>query len=88
MERVFDKNYDIRWKDEIDGIVLYDPETRTTSQLNSVGSEIWQAIDGTLNVEQIKKHISKTFNVSEEQIENDVEVFIELLLSKKIIEVC
>ncbi len=48
----------------------------TIYNLDPVGALIWQKIDGTSSVREIREHIVKTMDVSREQAEKDLIEFL------------
>ena len=52
--------------------------------LNPVGTRIWQLADGKTSVAQIAQAISKEYEISKNDAEQDVEDFINILVQKEI----
>lgn len=58
----------------------------TIYNLDPVGAEIWQRIDGRSSVREIREHLVKTMDVSPEQAEKDLIEFLKDLESVGAIE--
>ncbi|MNW33708.1 Coenzyme PQQ synthesis protein D [compost metagenome] len=56
-------------------------------QLDEIGEMIWDSLDGETTLQQIAEKVANTYDVDMETVHNDVEVYIQELLEKKLIEV-
>ncbi|MBA9086872.1 hypothetical protein FHR92_003352 [Fontibacillus solani] len=56
-------------------------------QLDEIGEMIWDSLDGETTLQQIAEKVANTYDVDVETVHNDVEVYIQELLEKKLIEV-
>lgn len=71
---------------EIDGdLVIMSLTTDAFFALNSVGIAIWDLLEKPTAVEAIIAHILATFDVSQQQCESDVLLFIENMLNSNTI---
>lgn len=90
MEKVFIKNKDIVAR-KITGELFIVPvrgrlaDMQKIYTLNPVAEYIWHAFDGKTRVEDIRKGILSTYEVSEEQADSDIRDFITELLKADLI---
>ena len=54
--------------------------------LDPVGTRIWELIDGERTIRQIIDHIVEEYQVTLEEVERDVQEFLETLVKDKIVE--
>lgn len=63
-------------------ILAIDPGNAKWVKTNETGQRILELMDGSLTVGEIRRDISKKYNVPEELIQEDVEVFIDKCIQK------
>jgi hypothetical protein len=76
---------DIRAATDADGAVLLNVATGAVFSLNEVGGRIWAMIEKGLPRERILVSLAAEFDVPEEQLENDLNLFLEQLESKGLV---
>lgn len=54
--------------------------------LDQISYDIWKAIDGSANINDISKQIAKKYEADLEKVENDVEEYIKELLDNNLIK--
>lgn len=85
-EKIYQKNPDFVQR-EIAGEFLLIPirrqlnETNNLYVMNETGTTIWKFIDGRRSLAQIKSDLIKEFDVLEEQLEKDLVILIDDLIS-------
>ena len=67
--------------------VLVHPQKGKVKVLNAVGSQIWQALDGSHPVSEIAAAICKAYAIPPHQAETDTLTFLESLLSHELITI-
>lgn len=67
--------------------VLLNLETGKYIKLNETATFIWEQINASIVVEQIKNSLAKEFNVSVKVISSDVDDFLAEAYEKKIIQI-
>jgi hypothetical protein len=77
---------DIRIATDDDGAVLLNVATGSVFSLNGVGGKIWGMIEQGLPREGILGSLAAEFDVPEEQLENDLTVFLSQLESKGLVQ--
>lgn len=68
-----------------DAIAIVEPHTNLLVTLNPLGSEIWQRLDGR-PMGRIVEEILETTEVDRERLEEDVQVFIESLSVRGLVQ--
>lgn len=63
------------WRIMNDGAVLVSPEIGKVRVLNEMGAAIWQLIDGQKSVDGIATLLVNQYEVSMEQVRNDLTAF-------------
>ena len=76
----------ISWRLIEDRAYLVDRDEGELLELNPVGTEIWQALDGSRDIGDVVNHVCQTFDVSRKKAEKDTVRFIERLKNMEIIE--
>lgn len=72
---------------EIDGeIVVLNPETGDVHQFNKVASCIWRALDQYPEVGQLVRNVLDKFDVDERTAKQDVQRFLEEMVSRRLVE--
>ena len=67
--------------DEVDGAVLYNPDTDDTSVVNLSGLELWSFLETPHSISELAEYLLQVYsNVSIEKATEDVELFIKTLL--------
>jgi len=77
---------DIRAATDADGAVLLNVATGAVFSLNEVGGRIWAMIEQGLPRQSIFVSLAAEFDVPEEQLENDLNLFLEQLESKGLVQ--
>ena len=86
MDRTFTQSQDFVQRD-VAGECLLVPLRRQLSDgnsifvLNETGAALWRRLDGSRSVQEIMEDLSQEFDVTREQLEQDVPPLIEDLLS-------
>ena len=80
------KNEKIPWRLIEEEAILLDLDEGEVLRFNPVGSEIWNAIDGTRTVAEIVAHICRTFEVSHRTARRDAHRFLKQLLRHELVE--
>lgn len=71
---------------EIGGeMVLMDLESGSYFGLNSVGGQVWQALEEGNTIKQLCDQIEEEFDVPREQLEQDILSLVEELLERKLV---
>ena len=67
--------------------IVYHPELRKAVVLNPVGSWLWSQLDSPLAQEQLEQKLQERFpEVPGERVKNDVEAFVQHLLSEGVLK--
>jgi len=67
-----------------DEIVLLDMESEFYFGLDSVGSEIWKLLDDGETLQTTVGQLCEMYDVPQEQLENDLERFVNQLIDTKL----
>jgi len=71
---------------EIGGeMVLMDLESGSYFGLNSVGGQVWQALEEGKTIKQLCDQIEEEFDVPRDQLEQDITSLVEELLERKLV---
>lgn len=71
---------------DIDGdVVMMDIKSGHYLGLNTVASQIWYLLEQPLTVSVLIERLSEQFEAPHEQIENDVQIFIQDLVAQQLI---
>ena len=66
--------------------IVYHPELRKAVVLNPMGSWLWSQLESPLTQQQLEKKLQERFpDVSGERLKNDVEAFVQHLLSEGVL---
>jgi hypothetical protein len=65
--------------------VILTMDTKLLCGLNTVGSRVWELIDGRRDVEQIAEVIAREFRVEPERARADVRAFLQQLADKGLV---
>jgi hypothetical protein len=76
---------DVIWRVLDDNAVLVSPEGGQVTILNEVGTEIWSLIDGQNSGIDIAHHLIQQYDVSINQAQKDVELFLTKLNNRGLI---
>ena len=68
-----------------DGAVIVSPDEGTVKVLNQVGSLIWSSIDGNRTIAQIGQIVVEEFDVTIEQAQDDIRMFVQDLCAKRLL---
>jgi len=85
LDKYFDKDPDIVYR-KIESEVTLVPIRHNTGDienlyiLNEVGTFIWELIDGTKKLWEIKERVVEEFNVNEDEAEDDLITFVKHLV--------
>jgi coenzyme PQQ biosynthesis protein PqqD len=74
------------WRVIEDEAVLIDRDEEEVLRLNSIATEIWQALDGSRSIEEIINQIHHGFDVNRKTAENDVLRFVKELLKREMVD--
>lgn len=61
------------------------PEQARVTVLNEVGSQVWDRIDGRRTLGEILDAVSETYEVPPEQLERDVQEFLDALREHRMV---
>ena len=67
-------------------VLIYNTKNQTFYQLNSLGSLIWNLIDGKTSLNKIKKKLSQQFEIEDSIVHKDLINFIMKLKKLKLIK--
>jgi hypothetical protein len=81
------RNDTVSWREFDTEGILFNPRSRSYSQLNEVGLMVWKHMDGRRSVQQIVLELAAHFEVAVDDVAKDVTEFIEDLISKELITV-
>jgi len=76
----------IRWRREVDTVVLYDTKTREMNSLNHAGALVWELLDGTMTLEEIAQAVVEEFKADKTRVQPDVLKFVEKLQQLSYVE--
>ena len=79
------KPSNIAWQVYDGEAVLLDLQARSLQGLNSIGSRIWELIEGEQPLREIAKVIATEYHREEQEVFNDIKVFVEKLIEKKLL---
>ncbi len=86
-EKTISRNSDII-SSEVNGeIVMMSVQNGKYYSLNPTGNYIWKVLEKPLSVTDLLKHITTTFNLTEDKTREDVVPFIEDLIKENILTV-
>ena len=79
----------VRWRRELNTILVYDIRTREMIELNSVASEIWMLLNGENSIKQIGEIMFEKYkdDASKQEIIRDIDDLLNSLLDKSLIEI-
>ncbi len=81
----YQQDRDIAWR-SVDGeAVLVDPVARELRVLNPVGTAVWAALETPRTLEELTAEIAAAFDVSPGTARADIEAFLAVLRSKKLL---
>jgi hypothetical protein len=69
----------IKWRRDVDSVVLYNPQKREMNNLNVVGALIWELCDGGSTLREIAHIVSEEFGEDEDIVLRDIQEFLEKL---------
>lgn len=76
---------DVKWREEGDGIVIFEPHSAHMFKLNQTGKRIWTMIEHS-TLEEIVTQIAKEYEADENEILQDAQICLNELLSKGLIK--
>ncbi|MDD5044475.1 MAG: PqqD family protein [Candidatus Omnitrophica bacterium] len=82
------RNDDIAWRIIDEEALVVDSKDSLIYPLNTVGSRIWELLDGKRPCSEIVDTISEEFEGEKESIKDDVLNFLEHLLEKGLAKEC
>ncbi len=90
MNRIFKKNSNISTRSIGDELILVPIKGRLAQlqqifALNSVGTFIWENLDGVKDLEQLKSGLISTFEVDAAEAEDDLRAYIQELSDRDLI---
>lgn len=65
--------------------LIFKNESKESIELDRIGTEIWDLLDGELDLEGIAGVIANRYDVSLQEVLPDVEVFVSDLLAKNMV---
>jgi len=68
-----------------DEMIIMDVESENYFGLDAIGTQMWQILVEDSSLANLKKMILKMYNVKEDVLEQDIEIFISKLLKNKLI---
>jgi len=74
------------WRVIEDEAVLVDRDDEEVLRLNLIGTEIWQALDGSRSIAEIIDQIHQSFDVDRKTAEKDVLRFVKELVNREMVE--
>ena len=74
-----------KWQRNLDSIIIYSSVDNKEYVLNTVAARIWELSNGKLNISEIVTSISQTFEMSEQNVKDDVISFISRLVKAGLI---
>ena len=83
------RSKNVRWRRELNTILVYDIRTREMIELNSVASEIWMLLNGENSIKQIGEIMFEKYkyDASKQEIIRDIDDLLNSLLDKSLIEI-
>ena len=86
MNEIYTRNQVVVLREEFDDwAVLYNPDNAQAVGTNPIGVEIWKNLDGKRSVEDIIAGIQKEYNNVSENVDTDIQTFIQKLLEHGLI---
>jgi hypothetical protein len=85
LNKIFKKNKDNPWQMIDDETIIIDPQLQSSFELNEVGSQIWQRIDGKSEVSKIAMDLAQIYEISEEVLNIDLTEFFSELSKQNLI---
>ena len=86
MNEIYTRNQVVVLREEFDDwAVLYNPDNAQAVGTNPIGVEIWKNLDGKRSVEDIVAGIKKEYNNVSENVDTDIQTFIQKLLEHGLI---
>ena len=82
---ILTKNPATAWRVIEGEAVIISLDSKVFRGLNSVGSRVWELIDGRRSVDEIVARIVAEFEVTAEVAARDVAVFVDQLLQKQLV---
>jgi hypothetical protein len=73
------------WRVIEDETLILNLDTGQVSVLNPVGGQIWELMDGNWNMDEIVGYVGQAYDVPRQQVEQDVERFVQELLSREML---
>jgi len=80
-------NKDFVWSQVDDEIVMMDAHLGKYFGIDSVGTRIWKLLQEEVTFENLKKKICHEYEVSAEQCDSDLKVFLKKLEKNKLISI-
>lgn len=84
-QRIPVQNPDLAWRMVDDECIIIDPQGSQATVLNSVGSFIWELVDGKHTVATIIEKVQHEFEVEPARAEADAREFLEDLTKRSLI---
>jgi SynChlorMet cassette protein ScmD len=86
MNEIYTRNQVVVLREEFDDwAVLYNPDNAEAVGTNPIGVEIWKNLDGKRSVDDIVAGIQKEYNNISENVDTDIQAFIQKLLEHGLI---
>lgn len=77
MDEVLAKSKGISWQDFDGGMIILNPNQEKVHQLNQIGMEIFELIDGEKSLSDVQNLIQEKYDVSEDILRQDIISFVE-----------
>jgi coenzyme PQQ biosynthesis protein PqqD len=74
------------WRVIEDEAVLVDRDEEEVLRLNPIGTELWQALDGSRSIAEIIDQVHQSFDVDRKTAEKDVLRFVKELINREMVE--
>jgi hypothetical protein len=84
LNEIVNKNKEIEYKILGDETLILVPEEGKFYELNTVGTRIWQLINGKRTVKEIIRRVYEEFEVKETKAREDIVDYIQKLKKKKL----
>ena len=79
------KKPELIWRSLDDGTVIIDPDEGDVKVLNQVGAKAWELVDGVSSVDQIALEITREFDVSFIDAQQDLQEYLSEMTDQGLI---
>ncbi|MFH2137110.1 MAG: PqqD family protein [Candidatus Omnitrophota bacterium] len=84
---MIERNAQAAWQEIEDNVVVVTPANSKVHVLSGIGGRVWQLLEEEKTGQQLSEIIIEEFDVGIEQVQADVDGFLQELLEKEIIKV-